>query len=114
MNNESCPCTQRVGVIRKEEPKCPHECVLPLIEVDTANGFKNLCACYVRVRSTNTTYYIDERSRAIIVAQGPVEYDDYDYASNPLGLRSQEVWDFKNKRIIRYNKVGSYIVTQGE
>ena len=108
MNN--C-CKKFPGVIRKmDESKCPHTCVIPLVTVQTVDGIKNLAACFVHVLSTNTTYYIDECSRAITVWAGPVEYDDYDYEANPLNLRSQEVWDFKNSRIIRYNKTGQYLI----
>lgn len=96
-----------------DKNKCPHECVIPMLSVENADGIKNLAACFVHVLSTNTTYYVDERSRAIVVWAGPVEYDNYDYEANPLNLRSQEVWDFVNSRIIRYNKTGQYLIFQG-
>lgn len=112
-NMNKCNCTH-LGTIKKmDKAPCPHQCVIPMVSVETKDGIKNLAACFVHVLSNNTTYYIDERSRAIIVWAGPVEYDNYDYEANPLNLRSQEVWDFANSRIIRYNKNGLYLIFQG-
>lgn len=97
------------GVIRKMDASpCPHRCIIPSLTVETADGIKNVAGCFVHVLATNTTYYIDDKSRITKIWAGPVEYDDYDYENNPLNLRSQEVWDFLNNRIIRYNKVGAY------
>lgn len=111
---DKCNC-DHPGIIRKmDKAPCPRECIIPMISVETKDGIKNLAACFVHVLSTNTTYYIDDRSRAIITWAGPVEYDDYDYENNPLNLRSQEVWDFNSKRIIRYNSRGEYLITQME
>lgn len=102
-------CKRYPGVIRNmEASKCPHTCVIPSITVDNADGIKNVAACFVHVLSANTTYYVDDKHRIIKVWAGPVEYDGYDYANNPLNLRSQEVWDFNNNRIIYYNKTGGY------
>jgi len=107
MNTEYC--NEFPGVLRKmDESKCPHTCVIPVLTVDTADGIKNVAACFVHVLENNTTYYIDDKHRIITVWAGPVEYNDYDYANNPLNLRSQQVWDFSNNRIVYYNKVGSY------
>lgn len=102
-------CNMRIGAIKKvDRVKCPHECIIPLVSVENADGIKNLAACYVHVLSTNTTYYIDERGRAIITWQGDVFVDDYDYQNNPLGLRAQKVYDFANNREIIYNAQGAY------
>lgn len=107
MKNECC--NKFPGMIKKmNESPCPHICTIPYLTVDTADGIKNVAACFVHVISTNTTYYIDDQHRIGIVWTGPVEYDDYDYATNPLKLRSQEVWDFKNNRVVRYSKTGAY------
>lgn len=89
-------------------PACPPVAVIPTIEIPTADGLKTLYNCFAHVDSTNTTYYIDDKHMIIVIWAGPVEVDDYDYQTNPLGLRSQEVWDFKNNRVIRYNKTGGY------
>lgn len=102
-------CEQYPGVIRNmDESKCPHTCVIPSITVDNADGIKNVAACFVHVLSANTTYYVDDKHRITKIWAGPVEHDGYDYANNPLNLRSQEVWDFANNRVIYYNKVGGY------
>lgn len=56
----------------------------------------------------NTTFYIDDKHRITTTWAGPVEVDDYDYANNPLGLRSQMLYDFQNNRAVYYNKSGAY------
>lgn len=109
-NNEYPGCFP--GVIKNmNKAACPHRCIIPALTVETADGIKNVAGCFVHVLSTNTTYYIDDKSRITKIWAGPVEYNDYDYQTNPLGLRSQEVWDFLNNRVIRYNKVGEYRLT---
>lgn len=95
-------------------PACPPVAVIPTIEIPTVDGLKTLYNCFAHVDSTNTTYYIDDKHRIIIIWAGPVEIDDYDYENNPLGLRSQEVWDFKNNRIVRFNKTGQYLIVSGD
>lgn len=107
MNREYC--AKFPGVIEKMgESKCPHSCVIPALTVETADGIGNVAACFVHVIQTNTTYYIDDKHRITIIWAGPVEYNDYDYATNPYKLRSQQVWDFQNNRIIYYDKTGAY------
>lgn len=107
--NETEYCAKFNGVIRRmNDAPCPHTCVIPSLVVPTANGIRNVAACFVHVLENNTTYYIDDKHRIITVWSGPVEYNDYDYIANPMGLRSQQVWDFKNNRIIYYNNAGEY------
>lgn len=102
-------CEKLIGKLEKmSQSPCPHEAVIPVLTVETADGIKNVAGCFVHVMQNNTTYYIDDKSRIITVWAGPVEYDDYDYENNPFGLRSQQVWDFKNNRVIYYNKIGEY------
>lgn len=96
---------------RGATPQCPPVAVIPVLEVLTKDSLKDLSACLVHVDGNNTTYYIDHQHRIIQTWAGPVEFDDYDYQTNPLGLRSQEVWDFKNNLIIRYSKTGSYRIS---
>lgn len=107
---EPVPTRIERGVV----PQCEPMAVIPMIEIPTIERLKSLFNCFAHVDSTNTTYYIDDKHRIIIVWAGPVEVDDYDYDENPLGLRSQEVWDFKNNRIIRYNKTGQYMIVNGD
>lgn len=82
--------------------------VIPAVTVDTVDGITNLANCFVHVASINTTYYIDDKHRPMITWAGPLEVDNYDYATNPLGLRSQTVYDFTNNRAIVFNKRGEY------
>lgn len=93
--------------VTKFDP-CKVKAVIPSLTVETASGIKNVAACFVHVLQTNTTYYIDDKSRITKIWAGPIEYTGYDYEANPLKLRSQEVWDFENNRVIRYDKTGAY------
>lgn len=106
----TCDCNKKYPgkLVKMDESKCPHTCIIPVLTVENVSNIKNVAACFVHVLSNNTTYYVDDKHRIIITWAGPVEYDDYDYENNPLGLRSQQVWDFKNNRVIYYNKVGGY------
>lgn len=84
--------------------------VIPAITVEDISGIRNIADCFVHVKNINTTFYIDDKHRMMITWAGPVEAEDYDYTTNPLGLRSQTVYDFTNNRGIYYNKVGEYRV----
>lgn len=106
--NSEYNCVKLNGVLRRMSTAPCSSAVIPVLTVDTVDGIKNVAACFVHVMQNNTTYYIDDKSRIITVWAGPVEYEDYDYEANPFKLRSQQVWDFKNDRIIYYNKVGDY------
>ena len=74
--------------IRQCQNKCPIA-VIPSITVEDMNGIKGLADCFAHVASTNTTYYIDDKHRPMIIWAGPVEIDAYDIETNELGLRSQ-------------------------
>ena len=63
--------------------------MIPSITVDTVDGITNLANCLVHVTSTNTTFYIDDKHRPMIVWAGPVEVAEYDIEANELNLRSQ-------------------------
>ena len=82
--------------------------VIPAITVEDISGIRNIADCFVHVKNINTTFYIDDKHRMMITWAGPVEAEDYDYANNPLGLRSQVVYDFTNDRAIYFNKSGEY------
>ena len=98
----------------ERKPLCPVKAVIPLIEVDTKENLKSLHSCFVYVRSTNETFYIDNQSRFILCWAGMVFQNDYDYEANPLGLRGQMVPDFENGRVIIYNNAGdSMVVGEG-
>ena len=96
------------GAIRPGEPKCPFKAVIPSLTVENVSNIKELADCFVHVSDINTTFYIDDKHRMMITWAGPVEIDNYDYENNPLGLRSQTVYDFANNRAIYYNKTGGY------
>lgn len=96
------------GAIRPGEPKCPYQATIPSLTVESVSNLKDLADCFVHVSDINTTFYIDDKHRPVITWSGPVEVDDYDYANNPLGLRSQMLYDFQNNRAVYYNKSGAY------
>lgn len=96
--------------IQQIAPSCKDMAVIPSVTVENTTGMKGLSNCFVHVISNNTTYYIDDKGRITIIWSGPVEVDNYDYATNPLKLRSQTVFDFLNNLAIYYNRIGEYRV----
>ena len=96
------------GCIREKNPECPMAAVIPSVVVDSTSNLKKLADCFVHVTSINTTFYIDDKHRMMITWAGPVEVDNYDFANNPLGLRSQVVYDFANNVAAYYNATGEY------
>lgn len=96
------------GCIRKTQPGCPKVAVIPTVVVENINGLKGLSDCFVHVSNTNTTYYIDDKHGIIITWAGPVEVNDYTAETNPLGLRSQTCYDFKNNVAYYFDKRGAY------
>lgn len=82
------PCTAR-ACIRKDADPCKAKAVIPAITVDTVDGLTNLANCFVHVTSINTTFYVDDKHRPMIVWAGPVEKADYNIVTNELNLRSQ-------------------------
>ena len=109
-----CQCQEygpmTCGAIRPGEPKCPFKAVIPSLTVENVSNIKELADCFVHVSDINTTFYIDDKHRMMITWAGPVEVNNYDYENNPLGLRSQTVYDFANNRFIYYDKTGNYEV----
>lgn len=75
--------------IRNKQPDCTAKAVIPSITVETTDGITNLANCFVHVTSINTTFYIDDKHRPMIIWSGPVEIDAYDIETNELGLRGQ-------------------------
>lgn len=109
MNSEYC--NKMPACIHKDiAPNCPALAVIPSLTVESVSNLKGLANCFVHVSENNTTYYIDDKHRIIIAWKGDVEYDNYDYTTNPLNLKSQTVIDFANKREIHYNKYGNYLI----
>lgn len=96
------------GCIRQKQPECPYRAVIPAVTIETKDNINELADCFVRVANINTTFYIDDKHRVIIIWAGPVEVNNYDYQNNPLGLRSQWAYDFANNLGIYYNAQGVY------
>ena len=82
-------CHAMPACIRNKQPDCLAKAVIPSITVETIDGITNLANCFVHVTSINTTFYIDDKHRPMIIWAGPVEVDAYDIEANNLGLRSQ-------------------------
>lgn len=82
--------------IRNQKPDCMAKAVIPSITVDSVDGITELANCFVHVTSTNTTFYIDDKHRIMIVWAGPVELEVYDVVENPLRLRSQSLYTTVN------------------
>lgn len=82
-------CGAMPACIKNKRPDCLAKAVIPSITVETVDGITNLANCFVHVTSINTTFYVDDKHRIMIIWAGPVEADTYDISANPLGLRSQ-------------------------
>jgi len=85
-----------LGCIKKDADPCKAKAVIPAITVDTTEGITNLANCFVHVISINTTFYIDDKHRPMIVWAGPVEVAVYDIENNPLNLRGQTCYTTYN------------------
>lgn len=92
--SETCGC--KLACIRKDADPCKAKAVIPAITTDTVAGITNLANCFVHVASINTTFYIDDKHRPMIVWAGPVEVADYDITANELNLRSQTLYTVIN------------------
>lgn len=75
--------------IRNQAPDCKAKAVIPSVTTQTVDGLTNLANCFVHVTDINTTFYVDDKHRPMIIWAGPVEIDAYDIETNELGLRSQ-------------------------
>lgn len=78
--------------IRNKQPDCLAKAVIPAVTVDTTDGLTNLANCFVHVTSINTTFYIDDKHRPMIIWAGPVEMSNYDIETNENNLRSQTLY----------------------
>lgn len=61
--------------IKKDADPCKAKAVIPAITVETTDGLTNLANCFVHVTSINTTFYIDDKHRPMIIWSGDVEVD---------------------------------------
>ena len=78
--------------IRNQAPDCKAKAVIPSITVETVDGLTNLANCFVHVTDINTTFYVDDKHRIMIIWAGPVEVEAYDYETNERGFRSQDCY----------------------
>ena len=88
--------------IRNKQPDCLAKAVIPSITVETTDGITNLANCFVHVAGINTTFYIDDKHRPMIIWAGSVEKDwplnkteeEYNQMllANELGLKSQHIY----------------------
>lgn len=72
--------------IRNQQPDCLAKAVIPSITVETTDGLTNLANCFVHVTGINTTFYIDDKHRPMIIWAGPVEVD------LPDDVQTEEQW----------------------
>lgn len=61
--------------IRNKKPDCMAKAVIPSVTVETLDGITNLANCFVHVTANNTTYYIDDKHRPMLVWSGDVEVE---------------------------------------
>ena len=93
-----------LACIKKKQPDCMAKAVIPSITVDTVDGLTNLANCFVHVSSINTTFYVDDKHRPMIIWAGPVEVD------LPSDISTQEEFEefirsFKLKSQFLYVKI---------
>ena len=94
--SEYCGCA--LGRIKKDADPCKACAVIPSLTVETPDGISNLANCFVHVTSINTTYYIDDKHRPMIIWAGEVEVslpadvttsDEFTAFVRSFNLRSQ-------------------------
>lgn len=105
MSEPECPIP---ACIRKKKPDCEHTAVIPAITVESTDGLINYRDTLIHVMNNNTTYYVDDKGRPMLVWAGPVEYNNYDLDANPLKLREQILLDIANQRGAYYDRSGNY------
>ena len=82
--SETCGCS--LGRIKKDADPCKSCCVIPSVTVETVDGITNLANCFVHVAKINTTFYIDDKHRPMIIWAGPVEVE------LPADVQTTEQW----------------------
>lgn len=104
---KGCQCQEygckHNACIREINPDCPYTAVIPSVVVEDISNLKDLADCFAHVSNINTTFYIDDKHRIILVWAGPVEMDwpsdiitpeqELQYVlDNALGLRAQHLY----------------------
>lgn len=79
-----------------------------VVVVQSSRGIKGLNNAFVHVLESNTTYFVDSCYEMTVISQGDVFIDDYDASNNPLWLRGQSCFDFKNNKQYVFNNRGEY------
>lgn len=108
--------------IRNKQPDCTAQAVIPSITVNDTNGLTNLANCFVHVTSINTTFYIDDKHRPMIVWAGNVEVDlpadvqtpeQWTEFINSFGLRSQFLYvKFISQDIVPMEVIDAFYFTK--
>lgn len=93
MNNCDCKC---------DSCKCQPK----FVAIQTADSLERFANCYVRVISTNTTYFVDSCHEIFVVSAGPVFVSNYDAKTNKLGLANQVCYDFANNIAYAFDSLG--------
>lgn len=88
-------------------PVCPPN-MAEVTSVQTVAGIKALKNTFVYVTDINTVFFVDNQRNITQICAFPIFQDNYDYQNNPLGLRTQIVYDFENNRAIIYDGTGNY------
>lgn len=73
--------------IRKKQPDCAAQAVIPAITVETTFGLNSYTNCFVHVTGNNTTYYVDDKGTPIITWKGDVE------TQLPDDINSNDSWE---------------------
>ena len=70
--------------------------VIPSVTTQTVDGLTNLANCFVHVTDINTTFYVDDKHRPMIIWAGNVEVD------LPSDVQTDEQWtEFVNSFKLR-------------
>lgn len=86
-------------------PCCPPE-EAHVQTVQSVSGINGLNNCFVHVIDNNTVYYVDNKHHITEICVGIVEVRDYDFDTNPLGLRNQVVYDTKQQTLFYMDNAG--------
>lgn len=74
--------------------------------VQSVSGINGLNNCFVHVIDNNTVYYVDNKHHITEICVGIVEVKDYDFDTNPLGLRNQVAYDTKQATLYYFDNMG--------
>lgn len=96
--------------MKDKKPICPPE-IPAVVSVPSIENMKSLANAYCHVIDINSTYFISSCHEIVPLMQGELYIRDYDYKNNPLNLRQQTVFDFKNNRAIHYAPNGDYRIS---